>query len=232
MAAQTPQIKLYTNPLSPWSHRAHIALDELKLPYEQEIVDISKPRTAEYLAINPRGLVPAMSYNGRIVTESAIISTFLADTFSTTSSLLPASSESNGPLMRARISFFVDAYLTKVVPSFMKSQKMKNGERDSALADFVNAIVKELEPLLADAGPFYGGSSQLTLAEVLTGPFIVRAYLLSKHGLMPESLLSDLATKAPRFDTWAKAVIDHPSVSGGIWNEEKMAAFFRSKMGA
>ena len=106
-----------------------------------------KPRTPEYLAINPRGLVPAMSYNGRIITESAIITTFLADTFSSTPGLLPASTDANGPTMRAKISFFVDAYLTKVVPNFMKSQKMKNGERDSALADFVSAIVKELEPL-------------------------------------------------------------------------------------
>ena len=79
----------------------------------------------------------------------------------------------------------------------------------------------------------YGsGAKKLICPKVLTGPFIVRAYLLTKHGLMPESLASDLATKAPNFDTWSKTMIAHPSVTGGIWDEEKMSAFFKSKMDA
>lgn len=101
MAAASPKIKLYTHPLSPCklvpasayrfrvdhrsitgSHRAHITLDELKVPYKQEIVDITKPRTPEYLKMNPRGLVPTLSYDGEIITESSIIATFLADVFS------------------------------------------------------------------------------------------------------------------------------------------------------
>ena len=148
------------------SHRAHIALDELKVPYEQEIVDITTPRTPEYLKVNPRGLVPTLSYNGEIITESTIIATFLADAFST-SNLLPASTDPNGPLTRARISFFVDTYFNRVQPIFMRSQRSKSDEeRAKALADFVNAAAKELDPLLADAAPFFGGSSKLTLAEV------------------------------------------------------------------
>jgi hypothetical protein len=38
--------------------------------------------------------------------------------------------------------------------------------RTAAAAQFVDAVVKEVEPLLADAAPFFGGSSKLTLAEV------------------------------------------------------------------
>lgn len=231
MAAASPKIKLYTHPLSPWSHRAHIALDELKVPYEQEIVDITTPRTPEYLKVNPRGLVPTLSYNGEIITESTVIATFLADAFSSTSNLLPASTDPNGPLTRARISFFVDTYFNKVQPIFMKSQRSKSDEeRANALADFVNAAAKELDPLLADAAPFFGGSSKLTLAEVLTGSFIIRVYLLPKHGLLPESLLSDLAAKAPNFDKWANEVVKHPSVSGGIWDEEKIAANIKRRL--
>lgn len=148
------------------SHRVHIALDELRLPYEQEIVDISKPRTAEYLKLNPRGLVPTLSYDGEILTESAIINTFLADTYSSTSTLLPASTDSDGPLTRAKISYFVDTY-NRVQSSFMKAQKTKSNEdRASALSDFVNAAAKELDPLLVDAAPYFGSSCELTLAEV------------------------------------------------------------------
>lgn len=149
------------------SHRVHIALDELKVPYEQEIVDITVPRTPEYLALNPRGLVPTLSYNGEILTESTVIATFLADTFPSTSKLLPASTEPNGPLTRAKISFFVDTYFNRVQPIFMKAQRAKSPEeRATGLSEFVSAIAKELDPLLSDAAPFFGGSDSLTLAEV------------------------------------------------------------------
>lgn len=184
MAATTPTIKLYTHPLSPCklapvcahlhiseliksmtgSHRVHIALDELNVPYEQEIVDITTPRTPEYLKVNPRGLVPTLSYNGEILTESTIIATFLADTFPSTSKLLPASTDPNGPLTRAKISLFVDTYFNRVQPIFMMSQRSKSDEeRANGLAEFVGAAAKEL---LSDAAPFFGGSSDITLAEV------------------------------------------------------------------
>jgi glutathione S-transferase len=66
--------------------------------------------------------------------------------------------------------------------------------------------------------------------KVLTGSFIIRAYLLPKHGLLPENLLSDLAAKAPNFDKWANEVVKHPSVGGGIWDEEKIAANIRRRV--
>jgi glutathione S-transferase len=99
----------------PWAHRAHIALAELKVPFDEEIIDLSVPRTPEYLKVNPRGLVPSISYDGQIITESAIVATFLADAFPPT--LLPASTDPKGPLVRAKINFFVDTYFSKVAVS-------------------------------------------------------------------------------------------------------------------
>jgi glutaredoxin len=48
-SVETPDILLYTNHSCPWAHRAHIALAELNLPFKEEIIDLSVPRTAEYL---------------------------------------------------------------------------------------------------------------------------------------------------------------------------------------
>jgi glutathione S-transferase len=48
-----PKIILYTSHLCPWAHRAHIALKELGLEYEEVIIDLSKPREPWYLEINP-----------------------------------------------------------------------------------------------------------------------------------------------------------------------------------
>lgn len=53
-------------------------------------------------------------------------------------------------------------------------------QRDVAAEGLVNAVVKEVEPLLASTegkGPFFGGSEKLTFAEVsvlaLTSVFLV-----------------------------------------------------------
>jgi glutathione S-transferase len=140
-------------------------LIELGLPFEEEIIDLSVPRTPEYLKVNPRGLVPSLSYDGQIVTESAIVSQFLADAHP--SHLVPASGTAEGALARARINFFVDTFFSKAQSVFYKVQSAKTAEDGEELAKiYLDAIVKELEPLLADAAPFFGGSDKITLAEV------------------------------------------------------------------
>lgn len=134
-------------------------------PFEEEIIDLSVPRTAEYLKVNPRGLVPSLSYNGEIITESAVVAQFLADTYP--SHLVPASSDPKGPLTRARINFFVDTWFSKVGGFYMKTLLAKTEEEAAGLADdLVKGVAKEIEPLLQGAGPFFGGSEKLTLAEV------------------------------------------------------------------
>ena len=93
------------------AHRAYIALPELNLPYEEEIIDLYVPRTPEYLKANPSGLVQTLEHNGMLITESAIVSTLLADTYLTI--LWPASTDNHGPLVRSKINFFIDTYFSK-----------------------------------------------------------------------------------------------------------------------
>jgi glutathione S-transferase len=49
----SPKIILYTNHRCPWAHRAHIALKELGLQYEEVIIDLDVPREPWYLEVNP-----------------------------------------------------------------------------------------------------------------------------------------------------------------------------------
>ncbi|KAJ4861242.1 glycosyl hydrolases family 18 domain-containing protein [Trichoderma breve] len=224
----TATIKLYTNHGCPWAHRAHIALAELKIPFEEEIIDLSVPRTPEYLAINPRGLVPSLSYNGQIITESAIVAQFLADAYP--SHLVPNGGTPEAALTRARINFFVDTFFSKVNSLYHKALFAKTDEEaEEAAAEFVKQLEKEVEPLLSDAAPYFGGSKTLTLAEVLTGSFILRLLSLPKNGVGPESLIKELPTKTPNFYKWATTVIEHPSVNG-IWNEEKVVAGTKARL--
>jgi glutathione S-transferase len=161
----TPTIELYTNHRCPWAHRAHIILSELNLPFTEHIIDLNVPRSPSYLAINPRGLVPTLIYNGEIIPESGIVAQFLADAHP--SHLVKTSNEPGGALQRARIAFFVDALISKVNPHFYAGVRAKDAqELEEAGKLLVAAVVKEVEPLLKDAAPFFGGSSRLTMAEV------------------------------------------------------------------
>lgn len=145
----------------------HIALNELGIPFEEEIIDLDTPRTEAYLKINPRGLVPSLRFNDEIITESGIVSQFLADAYP--SHLVPPSNSVEGALRRARIAFFVDTFFTKFQSHlskfvFAKTEADANAGVEAALA----GLVKEVEPLLQDAKPFFGGAEKLTLAEVST----------------------------------------------------------------
>ncbi|EHL02918.1 putative Glutathione S-transferase GST-6.0 [Glarea lozoyensis 74030] len=173
-----PKITLYTSYACPWAHRSQIALRELKLAFQTEIIDLKVPRTAEYLAINPRGLVPALVYNDEVLTESAIVSQFL-----------------------------VDAH-----PSHLE----KTSSEPGAAKTLGDAIVKEIEPLLKDAGPFFGGSERLTLAEV--------------DILLPPSFLPALEKDAPNFWKWANALTKEESVTY-IWDEKKVTEGTITRLG-
>jgi len=216
-----PKITLYTSYSCPWAHRSQIALRELGLDFETVIIDLSVPRTPEYLAINPRGLVPALSYNGTILTESAVVSQFLVDAHP--SHLEKTSSEEGGALQRAKINFFVDTYFTKINGSFFATLRAPEAEREKEAGILADAIAKEIEPLLQDAAPFFGGSNRLTLAEVQTGSFLLRLLSFHKYdGLFPKSFPTTLESKAPAFWKWANAVVKEDSVTY-IWNEKLVA---------
>ncbi|KAL2198856.1 thioredoxin-like protein [Corynascus similis CBS 632.67] len=213
------KLVLYTNHLCPWAHRAHIALAELGIPYEEVIIDLSVPRTPEYLQINPRGLVPSLSFNGEIITESAIVAQFLVDQYP--SHLVPPSNAPGGALRRARINFFVDAYISKVNSALLGLISAKTEEDQKAVGDkAVTALVKEVEPLLVDASPFFGGSDKLTLAEVLTGSFVLRLKALTAANVYPKTIWTAIEEQAPNFTKWAEAVAAHPSVTS-IWDEKR-----------
>jgi glutathione S-transferase len=89
----------------------------------------------------------------------------LADTYP--SHLTPQSGTYEGALKRARIAFFVDAWFSKFHNGLHRIYSAKEGgEQDGAVEEAVRGLVKEVEPLLKDAGPYFGGSGKLTMAEV------------------------------------------------------------------
>lgn len=221
-------------------------LRELGLKYDEVIIDLDKPREPWYLEINPvccpalsqiaskavtktfqRGLVPTIDFNGEIIAESGIVSQFLADAYP--SHLLPASNSAEGALTRARIAFFVDTWFSKVGSYWFQILRQDSDEEKEKLGkEFVNIVSKEIEPLLKNAKPFFGGSDKVTLAEALTAPFILRIYGLAKHDLLPKSIITGFDA-LPNFSKWTAEVVKQDSVTY-IWDEETTIAATKKKI--
>lgn len=83
------------------------------------------------------------------------------------SHVLPAAGNPEAALTRARINFFVDTWTNKVGSYWFRIGMLDSEEEKAKLVDeFLGAVKKEIEPLLKDAKPFFGGSDKVTLAEV------------------------------------------------------------------
>jgi len=136
-------------------------------------------------------------------------------------------------LTRAKIAFFVDTWLTKVNTLMYPVMNAEGKEKEQKGEELVAAVKKEIEPLLKDAGPFFGGSQELTLAEALTAPFVVRYKTFSGAGLMPVKVSTEL-DQLPHYSRWSKAIAakesvmyiyDEPMIMKGIHARlEKMKA--------
>lgn len=81
--------KLYYSP-GACSMAVHIVLEELGVPYELELVSVQSGATSRpaYLAINPKGRVPALERDGEVLTEVSALLAYLANQH-TESRLLP-----------------------------------------------------------------------------------------------------------------------------------------------
>ena len=76
------KIALYYSP-GACSLAPHIVLEELGIPYEAVRISTAdgQQRSPEYLRINPRGRVPALAVDGKVLVENVAILTYLGGGF-------------------------------------------------------------------------------------------------------------------------------------------------------
>jgi len=114
---------------------SHIGLEETGAPYEAKPILLAKgqQRTEEYQKINPRGKVPALSVDGKVLVENTAILTYLARRFPE-KKLLPSD-----PAEEARSIATMCWFSSIVHPSF---QRVNRPER-FAEGEAAHAGVKE-----------------------------------------------------------------------------------------
>lgn len=106
-------IELYTHPMSPCSQKVRIVLKEKGIDVVQRYVNLPEKENlkAEYLKLNPLGVVPTLVDDGVPIIESSIICEYLEDKFPE-----PALRPSD-PAQTARMRFWMKHIDNKVHPS-------------------------------------------------------------------------------------------------------------------
>jgi glutathione S-transferase len=165
MEERMSDLVLYTNPQSR-GRMAHWMMEELGVPYETVWLDFgTSMKSADYLAVNPMGKVPAIRHGEAVVTETPAICAYLADVFPEKKLAPPP-----GSLARAayyRWMFFAAGPLEMAATSRIFNWQVPEGKSIAAgfgsYADTMAALEKAVE-----AGPYLCGE-QFTAADVYFG---------------------------------------------------------------
>lgn len=174
-------MKLYTFFRSGTSHRLRIALNLKGLTYEQVAVDLRREQhlTAEYQAINPQQLVPALEVEGLVMTQSPAIIEWLDERYADPP-LLPA--DAGGRAQVRALAAIVGCDIHPVNNRrILEALRLRFGTDESAVNDWCGTwIAAGFDAFEAQVaahgrpGPFAFGQ-QLTLADVYLVPQVESA---------------------------------------------------------
>jgi glutathione S-transferase len=159
--------------------RIAFLLDELGVPWQKATLDMAQRehKTAEYLALNPNGVVPTLKDGDTVVFESVAIALYLADRY-TDKGLAPSP---DSPLRGRYLSWMVWSMTTLEPPiGELYLERMKPAEQQSATAmaatlERFNAVAQVLDGELV--GPYLFGDD-FSAADVMVGCVLAFAGML------------------------------------------------------
>ncbi|KDQ50916.1 hypothetical protein JAAARDRAFT_41703 [Jaapia argillacea MUCL 33604] len=170
---ESQDLVFYAGWFCPYVQRTWIALEERGIPYQYKEVNPYK-KEKHFLAINPKGLVPAIEYKGQALYESLILSEFLEDAYPEyTPRLLPSD-----PFQKAQVRLQIDYIGKNVIPAFMRTVQAQQIEKQQEGLKDLYAGLKQVSERVK--GPFFLGE-EFSLADVALAPWVVRDYIVAEH---------------------------------------------------
>ncbi len=160
-------MKLYTKP-GACSLADHIALHWVGVPFDVHVMDATTLKSAEYLAINPAGNVPALEVDDWLLTQNAAILNYLADSF-------PASGLGGDgtPKSRAEINRWLAFVNADVHPSFHPMFGSTAYLGDEAMIDKSKDNARQkLRGLFQRADTQLAGKDWLTGSRSIADPYL------------------------------------------------------------
>jgi glutathione S-transferase len=195
-------IKLYFSP-GACSMASHIALEEIGVAYEEKPTLLAKgeQNTEAYRKINPKGKVPALDVDGKVLTENTAILSYLARRFPE-SKLLP-----QDPVEEARCISNMTWFSNAVHPAYghyFKPERFVEGEAAQASVkelgkkSFFDAL-KEIDSMLKGKQWIMG--DQYTVAD----PYALVFYGWGVRAELPMQELSS-------YTAWKDRMLARPKV--------------------
>lgn len=147
------------------SSGALILLEELGADYQLHVLNMKagEQRSAEYLAINPMGKVPALKHGDALITEQVAVFLYLADLYGDVGLAPPIGDPLRGPYLRWMV-YYGSCFEPAVVDRAQKNQPAPPsmspyGDYDTMLNTLTDQLAK---------GPYLLGE-KFTAADVLWG---------------------------------------------------------------
>ncbi|KAG1824434.1 glutathione S-transferase [Suillus subaureus] len=142
----------YSGWFCPFNQRVWVSLEEKGIPYQYKEVNPYK-KEKHFLDINPKGLVPAIEYQGRALYESLVLCEYLEEAYPNHEPrLLP-------------------------VDPFERAHAQSTEQQDAARQELYDAQRKLAQQV---KGPYFTGK-EFGLVDVANAPWVAREYILAEH---------------------------------------------------
>ncbi len=205
-------------------------LQEKHIPYQYHEVNPYK-KEADFLALNPRGLVPTLecpqinpdgtfdkSSRGKPLIESTVISEYLDDAYSDPSKYGPSLFPSD-PYQRAWCRIWIDFVGSRVIPSFyrlLQHTAEKPYSVDDARTELLTHLKTFTREMADGAGPWFLGAC-FGMVDIAIAPWVLRLFLVDHYkpgglGIPGEGHGGADEAVWARWRRFAAAVADRPSV--------------------
>ena len=181
------EIVFYHNPRSR-AQMVHWMLEEAGALYRIVLIDLEKGehKTPVFLALNPMGKLPTIVHRGVVVTETAAIIAYLADTFPAAELAPPSGDAARGTYYRW-LFFGAGCIEPAVLDKLMKRPEIER--KGAAGWGSYDDVVATLKKALA-GGPYLLGD-KFSAADVYIGSEIRFAMTFGAPGLKGEKVFDD-----------------------------------------
>ncbi|XP_062583696.1 uncharacterized protein LOC134245435 [Saccostrea cucullata] len=212
------KLKFYCAWFCPFAQRVWIALLEKRVDFDYIEYNPYSGNTAEFLRLNPRGLVPVLEVNGRAVYESDICIEFIDEYGGQANKLLPSD-----PVERANTRIICGFISREIIPAFYGMLLKQDKNTQEKIKSELLKSLKTLMEFKSDSSTFFGGD-RLGMADIMLVPFALRFPVLKHH----RGFEVPQGGNFKSFHKWMSACKEQPSIVKSSRDIDKAIMVYQS----
>ncbi|KAI4118344.1 MAG: hypothetical protein LQ338_007421 [Usnochroma carphineum] len=221
------------SPLRCATQEKHLLPATFPLPISYQYIEVNPyDKPASLLKLNPRGLVPTLSYQNEPLYESNVICEFLEDAFPDHGPrLLP-----NDAYQKARCKIWMDFVTTRIIPGFHRFLQWQPSDSappiDGVRKEFLGTLREFAEAMMEKdgEGPWFGGK-KIGMVDLVLAPWALRLWVFDyfKDGGLSVPAEGEEGDDAiwKRWRGWVKAVEGRKSVQETMSEKEKYLPIYK-----